>query len=72
MAPNSGAPSSTRTGMPWRASASAVVSPPSPPPTMRMGLLQPSLASPSFRDGAERQAGSVITKLAVLKSPAHS
>ena len=37
MAPNSGAPSSTRLAMPRRASASAVVSPPSPPPTMRMG-----------------------------------
>src|SRR5882672_11801778 len=37
MAPNSGAPSSTRTGHPRCASASAVVSPPSPPPTIRMG-----------------------------------
>src|SRR5262249_30855517 len=37
MAPNSGAPSSTRTGHPRCASASAAVSPPSPPPTMRMG-----------------------------------
>src|SRR5262245_12388479 len=37
MAPNSGAPSSTREGTPRRASASAVVRPPSPPPTMRMG-----------------------------------
>src|SRR5215831_14298498 len=38
MAPNSPAPSSTRDGRPRRASASAVVSPPSPPPQMRMGL----------------------------------
>src|SRR5215469_1815809 len=37
MAPNSGAPSSTRTGHPRCASASAAVSPPSPPPTMRIG-----------------------------------
>src|SRR5258708_23804902 len=39
MAPNSGAPSSTRTVRPRRARASAVVSPPSPPPTMRIGSL---------------------------------
>src|SRR5579859_6965471 len=39
MAPNDGAPSSTRAGCPQRASASAAVSPPSPPPTMRIGFL---------------------------------
>src|SRR6266545_251878 len=39
MAPKPGAPSSTRTGRPRCASASAVVSPPSPPPMTRMGSL---------------------------------
>src|SRR5258708_34136758 len=39
MPPNAGAPSSTRTVRPRRARASAVVSPPSPPPTMRIGSL---------------------------------
>src|SRR5580700_10198424 len=37
MAPNSGAPSSTRTVKPCRAKANAVVNPPSPPPAMMMG-----------------------------------
>ena len=32
----------TRAGLPWRASASAVVSPPSPPPTMMIGSLSTS------------------------------
>src|ERR1700683_4917261 len=37
IAPNSGAPSSTRTVKPWRANANAVVKPPSPPPAIMMG-----------------------------------
>src|SRR5215470_16574716 len=41
MAPNSGAPSSTCTAHPLCANASAAVSPPSPPPTMRIGSFMP-------------------------------
>src|SRR4029450_6741502 len=39
IAPNSGAPSSTRERHPRRASATAGGRPPSPPPQIRMGLL---------------------------------
>src|SRR6266851_9607472 len=41
MAPNSGACSRMRTRRPARPKASAVVSPPRPPPTMTIGLLPP-------------------------------
>src|SRR5262249_2645594 len=54
IAPKAGAPSSTRTGCPWRASASAAVSPPSPPPTMRIGFFKrlPPLISELHADAA--------------------
>src|ERR1700733_8868105 len=45
MAPNSGACSRMRTGRPARPSASAVVSPPRPPPTMRIGWSAPRMLS---------------------------
>src|SRR6185436_659550 len=69
MAPNSGAPSSTRTGRPRRASASAVVSPPSPPPMMRMGWS--SIMGRSVIAGRRKAPGpeSIITKLSALEKP---
>ena len=45
IAPNEGAPSRTRTNWPWRASARAAVSPPSPPPMMRMGFFNAKSSS---------------------------
>src|SRR6516164_9225924 len=59
MAPKAGAPSRTRTGCPWRASASAAVSPPSPPPTMRIGFFKqlPPLISELHTDAAIERIG---------------
>src|SRR5215472_6363454 len=49
MAPNSGACSRMRTRRPARPNASAVVSPPRPPPTMMIGRFAPSTCSPPLR-----------------------
>src|SRR5271155_5376108 len=71
MAPNSGAPASTRAVNPRRDSANAVVSPPSPPPTIRMGSL--AIAKPNSRNNYRQQlARDRDERSAVCQSRTHA